>query len=55
MPAWYIYLEDVVSKILLAAITLLVFVAAVSRSIGTPVVWSDDFAQLLFVWLCVLG
>jgi TRAP-type C4-dicarboxylate transport system permease small subunit len=55
MPAWYIHLEDVVSKFLLAAITLLVFIAAVSRSIGTPVVWSDDFAQLLFVWLCVLG
>lgn len=55
MPAWFIRLEDILSKLLLAAITLLVFVAAVSRSIGSPVEWSDDFAQLLFVWLCVLG
>lgn len=55
MPGWYIRLEDIVSKILLVAITLLVFTAAVSRSIGKPVEWSDDFAQLLFVWLCVFG
>ena len=55
MREWYIRLEDIASKFLLAAITCLVLVAAVSRTIGHPVVWSDDFAQLLFVWLCVLG
>jgi TRAP-type C4-dicarboxylate transport system permease small subunit len=51
----YIRLEDIVSKALLAVITFLVLVAAVSRTVGYPIIWSDDMAQLLFVWLCVLG
>jgi TRAP-type transport system small permease protein len=55
MPEWYSRLEFAVAKALLAAITVLVFIAAVSRSIGSPVEWSDDMAQLLFVWLCMLG
>jgi TRAP-type transport system small permease protein len=55
MPASLIRLELRLAQVLLAAIVVLVFVAAVSRSIGRPVEWSDDFAQLLFVWLCVLG
>ncbi len=55
MPAWYIRFEDIVSKTLLAVITFLVLVAAVSRTVGYPIIWSDDMAQLLFVWLCVLG
>jgi TRAP-type transport system small permease protein len=55
MPAWYIRFEDIISKALLAVITFLVLVAAVSRTIGYPIIWSDDMAQLLFVWLCVLG
>jgi TRAP-type C4-dicarboxylate transport system permease small subunit len=55
MPEWYSRIEDVVTKLLLAIITFLVFVAAASRTIGHPVIWSDDMAQLLFVWLCVLG
>ena len=55
MPEWYGRLEFAVAKALLIGITLLVFVAAVSRSIGSPVEWSDDMAQLLFVWLCMLG
>lgn len=55
MPQWYVRAEDIISKFLLAAITVLVFIAAVSRTIGYPVVWSDDMAQLLFVWLCVFG
>jgi TRAP-type C4-dicarboxylate transport system permease small subunit len=55
MPAWYTRFEDIVSKALLAVITFLVLVAAVSRTVGYPIIWSDDMAQLLFVWLCVLG
>lgn len=55
MPAWYVRLEDILAKFLLAAITVLVLIAAISRTIGQPVIWSDDMAQLLFVWLCVFG
>jgi TRAP-type transport system small permease protein len=55
MPDWYGRLEFALAKALLVAITVLVFIAAISRSIGAPVEWSDDMAQLLFVWLCVFG
>ncbi len=51
----YVRAEDALSKFLLAAITLLVFFAAIMRTLGSPMIWSVDVAQLLFVWLCVLG
>ncbi len=41
--------------LLLAAITGLVFVAALMRFFGHPLTWSVDMAQLLFIWLCMLG
>lgn len=40
---------------LLAGITGLVFVAAIMRFFGHPLIWSVDMAQLLFIWLCMLG
>ena len=40
---------------LLAAVTGLVFVAAIMRFFGHPLTWSVDMAQLLFMWLCMLG
>ncbi len=55
MPQWYGRLEFALAKCLLVAITVLVFIAAMSRFFGAPVEWSDDMAQLLFVWLCMLG
>jgi TRAP-type C4-dicarboxylate transport system permease small subunit len=48
-------LELAACVILLAAITGLVFVAAVMRFFGHPLVWSVDMAQLLFIWLCFVG
>jgi TRAP-type C4-dicarboxylate transport system permease small subunit len=41
--------------LLLAAITGLVFAAALLRFVGRPLTWSVDMAQLLFIWLCMLG
>jgi TRAP-type C4-dicarboxylate transport system permease small subunit len=55
MGAWYIRIEELASKMLLAIITLLVFFAAIMRTAGTPMIWSVDVAQLLFIWLCFLG
>src|SRR5690606_25045727 len=40
---------------LLAGVTGLVFIAAVMRFFGRPLTWSVDMAQLLFIWLCMLG
>jgi TRAP-type C4-dicarboxylate transport system permease small subunit len=47
--------EDIAAKTLLAAITALVCFAAVGRSLGHPLIWSVDMAQLMFIWLCFLG
>lgn len=47
--------ELVLCVALLGAITGLVLVAAVLRFFGRPLIWSVDMAQLLFVWLCMLG
>lgn len=48
-------IELLICFALLATITGLVFVAAVMRFFGQPLTWSVDLAQLLFVWLCMLG
>jgi TRAP-type C4-dicarboxylate transport system permease small subunit len=55
MPEWYDRLEELVSNALLAIITGLVFLAAIARTLGSPMIWSVDVAQLLFIWLCFLG
>jgi TRAP-type C4-dicarboxylate transport system permease small subunit len=47
--------EDVLSKALLAGCALLVFVAAVTRAFGSPVIWAIDVAMLLFIWCAFLG
>jgi TRAP-type C4-dicarboxylate transport system permease small subunit len=47
--------EAGLAKVLLAVITLLVFVAGITRWFNLPLVWSVDLAQLLFIWLCFLG
>jgi TRAP-type C4-dicarboxylate transport system permease small subunit len=48
-------IELAVCFALLAGITGLVFVAAIMRTFGHPLTWSIDMAQLLFIWLCMLG
>jgi len=48
-------IELAICVLLLAAITGLVFIAALMRFFGHPLIWSVDMAQLLFIWLCMLG
>ncbi|WP_346912264.1 TRAP transporter small permease [uncultured Roseibium sp.] len=48
-------LEIIAGCVLLAVITVLVFIAAVMRFVGYPLIWSVDLAQLLFIWLCFFG
>lgn len=55
MMRLYARIEFVLGVAILAVITGLVFVAAVMRFFGDPLVWSVDLAQLLFIWLCFLG
>ncbi|WP_316858575.1 TRAP transporter small permease [uncultured Cohaesibacter sp.] len=55
MPGFLGKIEFVIGAILLAVITVLVFMAAVMRFVGHPLIWSVDLAQLLFIWLCFVG
>lgn len=48
-------MELAICVALLVGVTGLVFVAAVMRTFGHPLTWSVDMAQLLFIWLCMLG
>lgn len=48
-------IELAICVLLLAAITGLVFIAALMRFFGHPLIWSVDMAQLLFIWLCMFG
>ncbi len=48
-------IEFVCAAFLLAAVVLLVGVASVARAFGSPVIWSIEIAQLLFLWLCIFA
>lgn len=47
--------EFVCAASLLAAVVLLVGVASVARAAGSPIIWSIEIAQLLFLWLCIVA
>lgn len=43
------------AALLLAAVVLLVGVASLARAAGSPIIWSIEVAQLLFLWLCIFA
>ena len=53
--SFWVKLERSLAAVMLALIVLCVFFAALMRTAGFPVIWSVDIAQLLFVWVCVIG
>lgn len=48
-------IEFACASLLLAAVVILVAIASVARVLGTPIIWSVEIAQLIFVWLCMLA
>jgi TRAP-type C4-dicarboxylate transport system permease small subunit len=48
-------IEFACAAILLVAVVLLVGVASVARVVGSPIIWSIEIAQLLFLWLCIIA
>jgi TRAP-type transport system small permease protein len=38
-----------------AVTSALVFIGALARAVGEPLIWSIDMAQAAFVWACVIG
>ncbi|MXN65566.1 TRAP transporter small permease subunit [Stappia sp. GBMRC 2046] len=47
--------EFACAALLLSAVVILVGVASVARAFGSPIIWSIEIAQLLFLWLCILA
>ncbi|MCR4817426.1 MAG: TRAP transporter small permease [Fretibacterium sp.] len=48
-------LEQWIALLLLAGITVLVFIAALTRTCGYPINWAQDAALVMFAWMCFLG
>ncbi|MDQ8020294.1 MAG: TRAP transporter small permease [Moraxellaceae bacterium] len=48
-------LEEGLAMAFFAGTCFMVFLGAVSRTVGSPLIWSVDVAQLLFAWSCALG
>ena len=48
-------LEQWIAMILLAGITVLVFVSAMMRTLGFPLNWAQDAALIMFAWLSFIG
>ena len=48
-------LEQWIAMLLLAGITVLVFVSAMMRTIGFPLNWAQDAALIMFAWLSFIG
>lgn len=47
--------EQWAALLLLAGITVLVFAAALARTLGYPINWAQDAALVMFAWMCFLG
>ena len=55
MVSKLVELEERLAMAFFAATSFLVLIGAASRTIGHPLVWSVDMAQMCFAWDCVLG
>lgn len=47
--------EFACATLLLVAVVILVGIASVARAVGSPIIWSVEIAQLLFLWLCIFA
>ncbi|MGY2049064.1 TRAP transporter large permease [Methylobacterium sp. JK268] len=46
---------EVPAALLVAAEVAILFAGIVARALGHPVIWSDELASILFLWLAMLG
>jgi TRAP-type C4-dicarboxylate transport system permease small subunit len=51
----YQRLEYACAILIFVAIVILVGAASITRFLGSPIIWSVEIAQLLFVWECMLA
>lgn len=48
-------LEERIAMAFFAGTSIFVLIGAITRTVGSPVIWAVDLAQLCFAWACVLG
>ena len=44
-----------VACVLVAALLVCVSLGVVTRAVGAPLIWTDEFSRFLMVWLAVFG
>jgi TRAP-type transport system small permease protein len=47
--------EAVLAAMLLIVMVVLIFTGGVARMLGTPLIWTTDFATCAFAWACFLA
>lgn len=50
-----VILEERLAMAFFAGTSIFVLIGAITRTVGSPVIWAVDLAQLSFAWACVLG
>ncbi len=50
-----VILEERLAMAFFAGTSIFVLIGAITRTVGSPVIWAVDLAQLCFAWACVLG
>jgi TRAP-type transport system small permease protein len=48
-------LEERLAMAFFAGTSIFVLIGAATRTVGSPVIWAVDLAQLSFAWACMLG
>jgi TRAP-type C4-dicarboxylate transport system permease small subunit len=48
-------IEEGLAMAFFATTAALVFIGALTRTLGAPLIWAIDIAQASFIWACVLG
>jgi len=48
-------IEERLGMAFFAATSFFVLIGAASRTLGSPLIWAVDLAQVSFVWACMLG
>jgi TRAP-type C4-dicarboxylate transport system permease small subunit len=51
----FVKLEERLAMAFFAGTSFFVLIGAFTRTIGYPLIWAVDLAQLSFVWACMLG
>jgi tripartite ATP-independent transporter DctM subunit len=55
LEGWFRWLVEVPAALVLVAEVVILFVGIAARAFHQPIVWSDELASVLFLWLAMLG